>query len=78
MNVLEQNIVNKTKEHLARLEELVANKSDYINPQDINTQADYLFSLIDLCQIDDHGMSEATWSSLNQMNIRALHVLRNR
>ena len=37
MNVLEQNIVNKTKEHLARLEELVANKSDYINPQDINT-----------------------------------------
>jgi len=77
-NLLEHNILNHATELLEHLESQVNDESGEVEETDINKTADYLFSLIDLREADNHGMSNELDRNLAQINVRALHLLRNR
>lgn len=75
---LETAIVVKSRELLAHLEELMDDTSGEVENQDINSAADYIYSLVDLTKIENSGMSEELRSELNQVHIRTKYLLQKR
>ena len=78
MVTLENSVIRLANEKLALLEVWVGNKSDDIENVDINGLFSELSGLLEIRELDQNGLTEKAIADMNQINVRALHLMAKR
>lgn len=78
MYLLEQAILNRVGDLVKDLEIALKDTSGEFDKADINAISSSIFSLVDLKDVENNGMSESLKRGLQQLNVRTLYLLRSR
>ena len=78
MVTLENSVIRLANEKLSLLEVWVGDKSDCIENADINGLFSELSGLLEIRELDQCGLTEKAIADMNQINVRALHLMANR